>query len=128
MKLTKFPYISHTGKDGFVWKKRINDRTVYISLKTRDLNTAQMRAASLTGKVVMVKKLNLPFDALKLTLRRHRDELADMAWLEQLTGGISPVGQNWSATELTFSEGCFLPTAQIRAESQRTNLSSEHKR
>jgi len=84
MKLTKFPYISHTEKDGYVWKKRINDRTVYSSLKSRDLKTAQMRAASLTGKMVMVKKLNLPFDALRLTLRRHRDELVDMALLEIL--------------------------------------------
>lgn len=84
MKLTRFPYISHTDKDGFVWKKRIDGNTIYISLKTRDLKTAQARGVSLTGKWVMCKPLNLSFMAMKQTLRKHRDEMVDRALLETL--------------------------------------------
>jgi len=84
MKLTRFPYISHTDKDGFVWKKRIDGNTIYISLKTKDLKTAQARGVSLTGKWVMCKPLNLSFMAMKQTLRKHRDEMVDRALLEQI--------------------------------------------
>ncbi|HFN1077324.1 TPA: hypothetical protein ACHBXM_000140 [Klebsiella aerogenes] len=82
---SQFLYLSHTEKDGYIWKKRFGEKTVFISLKTRVLSVAQQRAASITGKMVMMRKFSLTTDALKQVLRRHRDELVDAALLESLT-------------------------------------------
>ncbi|EKS7420979.1 hypothetical protein ABEJ01_03375 [Enterobacter ludwigii] len=104
MKLTRFPYISHTDKDGFVWKKRIDGNTIYISLKTRDLKTAQARGVSLTGKWVMCKPLNLSFMAMKQTLRKHRDEMVDRALLETLEVGIPTISQTQNVESETVAQ------------------------
>lgn len=80
-------HLSHSQKDGYLWRKKLNNRTLSVSLRTRLPEIAKFRAQKLTIQYVRVKELSLPFESLRNALKSFRDRLVDDALLMVLEGG-----------------------------------------
>ncbi|MCT4724104.1 tyrosine-type recombinase/integrase [Citrobacter freundii] len=80
-------HLSHSQKDGYLWRKKLNNRTLSVSLRTRLPEIAKFRAQKLTIQYVRVKELSLPFESLRNALKSYRDRLVDDALLMVLEGG-----------------------------------------
>lgn len=80
-------HISHSQKDGYLWRKKLNNRTLSVSLRTRLPEIAKFRAQKLTIQYVRFKELSLPFESLRNALKSYRDRLVDDALLMVLEGG-----------------------------------------
>lgn len=80
-------HLSHSQKDGYLWRKKLNNRTLSVSLRTRLPEIAKFRAQKLTIQYVRFKELSLPFESLRNALKSYRDRLVDDALLMVLEGG-----------------------------------------
>lgn len=80
-------HLSHSQKDGYLWRKKLNNRTLSVSLRTRLPEIAKFRAQKLTIQYVRFKELSLPFESLRNALKLYRDRLVDDALLMVLEGG-----------------------------------------
>lgn len=80
-------HLSHSQKDGYLWRKKLNNRTLSVSLRTRLPEIAKFRAQKLTIQYVRIKELSLPFESLRNVLKSYRDRLVDDALLMVLEGG-----------------------------------------
>ena len=80
-------HLSHSQKDGYLWRKKLNNRTLSVSLRTRLPEIAKFRAQKLTIQYVRFKELSLPFESLRNSLKSYRDRLVDDALLMVLEGG-----------------------------------------
>ena len=80
-------HLSHSQKDGYLWRKKLNNRTLSVSLRTRLPEIAKFRAQKLTIQYVRIKELSLPFESLRNALKSYRDRLVDDALLMVLEGG-----------------------------------------
>ena len=80
-------HLSHSQKDGYLWRKKLNNRTLSVSLRTRLPEIAKFRAQKLTIHYVRIKELSLPFESLRNALKSYRDRLVDDALLMVLEGG-----------------------------------------
>lgn len=80
-------HLSHSQKDGYLWRKKLNTRTLSVSLRTRLPEIAKFRAQKLTIQYVRIKELSLPFESLRNVLKSYRDRLVDDALLMVLEGG-----------------------------------------
>lgn len=80
-------HLSHSQKDGYLWRKKLNNRTLSVSLRTRLPEIAKFRAQKLTIQYVRFKELSLPFESLRNVLKSYRDRLVDDALLMVLEGG-----------------------------------------
>lgn len=80
-------HLSHSQKDGYLWRKKLNNRTLSVSLRTRLPEIAKFRAQKLTIQYVRIKELSLPFESLRKALKSYRDRLVDDALLMVLEGG-----------------------------------------
>ncbi|EMM7531474.1 MULTISPECIES: site-specific integrase [Citrobacter freundii complex] len=80
-------HLSHSQKDGYLWRKKLNNRTLSVSLRTRLPEIAKFRAQKLTIQYVRIKELSLPFESLRKALKSYRDRLVDDALLMVLECG-----------------------------------------
>lgn len=80
-------HLSYSQKDGYLWRKKLNNRTLSVSLRTRLPEIAKFRAQKLTIQYVRIKELSLPFESLRNVLKSYRDRLVDDALLMVLEGG-----------------------------------------
>lgn len=80
-------HLSHSQKDGYLWRKKLNNRTLSVSLRTRLPEIAKFRAQKLTIQYVRFKELSLPFESLRNALKSYRDRLVDDALLMVLECG-----------------------------------------
>lgn len=80
-------HLSHSQKDGYLWRKKLSNRTLSVSLRTRLPEIAKFRAQKLTIQYVRFKELSLPFESLRNALKSYRDRLVDDALLMVLEGG-----------------------------------------
>lgn len=80
-------HLSYSQKDGYLWRKKLSNRTLSVSLRTRLPEIAKFRAQKLTIQYVRFKELSLPFESLRNALKSYRDRLVDDALLMVLEGG-----------------------------------------
>lgn len=80
-------HLSYSQKDGYLWRKKLSNRTLSVSLRTRLPEIAKFRAQKLTIQYVRFKELSLPFESLRNVLKSYRDRLVDDALLMVLEGG-----------------------------------------
>jgi len=74
-------HLTHSAKDGYLWRKKLSNRTLSVSLKTRHPETAKMRARNLTIHFVKCKELCVSFELMRESLKKYRDRLVDEALL-----------------------------------------------
>ncbi|HEP0588680.1 TPA: hypothetical protein ACW7QF_001905 [Klebsiella aerogenes] len=74
MNTAKIPHISLTKKDGYVFRKRYQDGTFYLALRTKEEQQAMQRGAAVSIRYFELEALNLPYEAVYLSLKQYRDE------------------------------------------------------
>lgn len=84
-------HLTHSAKDGYLWRKKLNNRTLSVSLRTRQPEIAKLRAKKMTIQYVKCKEFCLSFDVLRGTLKRYRDRLTDEALLIALEEGTEVI-------------------------------------
>ncbi|CAM4448285.1 hypothetical protein KLAF111653_24020 [Klebsiella africana] len=75
MNTAKIPHVSLTTKDGYVFRKRYQTGTLYLALRTKEAAIASQRGAAVSIRYLELEPLNLPYEAVYLSLKQYRDEV-----------------------------------------------------
>lgn len=105
MNTAKIPHVTLTTKDGYVYRKRFASKTLYLALRTKEEQQAMQRGAAVSIRFLELEPLNLPYEAVYLSLKQYRDEVIrneQIALLQRVRN---------SANTSTFSFSVGEPTA-----------------
>lgn len=75
MTTPKIPHVSLTTKDGYVFRKRYQTGTLYLALRTKEAALAASRGAAVSIRYLELEPMNLPYEAVYLSLKAYRDEV-----------------------------------------------------
>ncbi|WP_325079300.1 tyrosine-type recombinase/integrase [Klebsiella aerogenes] len=82
---TKIPHISHTEKNGFVWRKCYKGKRLFLSLRTHIEEEAISRGINLTLRFTEMVSLSLDPQSMYQALKCYRDEIIRHVIIASLT-------------------------------------------
>ncbi|HCI6031884.1 hypothetical protein ACNKFQ_10015 [Klebsiella quasipneumoniae] len=86
---TQVIHTSYTSKAGYVWRQRYSSNTLSIALQTKEPQQALLRSAKMSIRYEQIKEMGFPFDALRMSLKKYRDDLVKEDKLNALQALIS---------------------------------------
>lgn len=86
---TQVEHTSYTDKAGYVWRKRYIKNTLSIALQTKEHGEAFSRSSAMTLRFMELEILEIPFDAMRDTLKAYRDKLIRSEKLIRLQALVS---------------------------------------
>lgn len=113
MNTAKIPHVSHKAKDGYVWRKRYDNGSLYIALRTTLEQEAMQRGAAMTLRYLDLESLGVPYAAMYETLKKYRDELVKLdlvGRLQRIRDGHNHSTFTFNATGATQSAPVIQPT------------------
>ncbi|HCL5636374.1 TPA: tyrosine-type recombinase/integrase [Klebsiella aerogenes] len=82
---TKIPHVSHTEKNGFVWRKCYKGHRLFLSLRTHVEEEAISRGINLTLRFAELSPLSLDHQSMYQSLKAYRDEIIRHVIITNLT-------------------------------------------
>lgn len=101
MNTPKIPHVSLTTKDGYVFRKRYQTGTIYLSLRTKELVQAVSRGAALSIRFLEVAQLDVFYNDMYINLKKFRDETIMREQIDLL----KRVQNSVNTSTFTFSTG-----------------------